>query len=174
MAAERLERDGTSWGAEEPRWPAALSLCATAAVLWFVAGLPGLAGAVLLAAAWIALPGIAVYALGQVVVGAAVPAGAARGFLLAETALAGLLLVPAVATGAGAATGIGTPPRDVAVTVIAWLGLAAVGWGAYTATGTAWLAALALALAGIGLSYLGHRYVLFRLDLIDRRGDADE
>ena len=96
------------------------------------------------------VPALALFAVGQVVVTAALPAGALPATVVVEAVLVGLLLVP-LARGPAPIPAVGT-------FLIALAGLGGLAWGTFVLTDSLWLVALVLAAVAAPVAYYLHRY----------------
>lgn len=128
----------------DSRWRSLLDpilLVAVAGSFWWVAGVPGVAVGALLAVSWVALPNVAVVAVGWIALGAVVgPDTPLTAALVPGLALGSLLLTTSITT---------APLRDAVTVVVAWGLLAALGAGVYASTDRVWSTGLALLLAGV-------------------------
>jgi hypothetical protein len=126
-------------------------LAVTGALVTLVGGPVGLLGAVALGLAWLTTSTVVVFAVGQVVVAATLPASAGLPVVAAvEAPLIGLLLVAALREPAS---------RVFAGAFAIALGvLGTVTWLAVFWSGSLWVGALALVAVAVPAAYYLHRY----------------
>lgn len=148
MSMTDTDADGTdgitqatlsSW--TDDRWRSKvdlLVLIAVGAAFWLVAGIPGLSVTVVLGAAWVILPNVAVFVAGVVAVAALVPDAPLELTVPPIVALSGLLLTTTLT---------GDRLRDSLATLVALALVGAVALAAYSLTGTVWVAVVAVLVA---------------------------
>ncbi|QLH81349.1 hypothetical protein [Halosimplex pelagicum] len=161
--SERTDKRSATPSWADDRWRSGADLVVFAAVgaaFWWVAGVPGVAVTVLLALAWVVLPNVAVFVIGQFAVVALVPSEAAlASTALPMVALGGLLVTTTIT---------GSRLRDALAVVVSLALVGAVAAVTYGLTGILWLAVLGVLLA----SAVG--FVSLDLIALSEFGETDE